>query len=72
MPCTQAFFDANFVPEVHNKDGLGKVLVPVTNAGDPTGALTPEFVGQFCHDTTNSALYWAHGLAAANWKKLSP
>ena len=37
-------------------------------AGDPTNNLVPQYIGQFCHDTSNDDLYWAHGLLAANWK----
>jgi len=71
MPCTQAYFDANMAPEVHNQ-ALAKILVPTTFAGDPTNNLTPDFQHQFCHDTTNGALYWANTAAASGWKKLSP
>ena len=56
------------VQALYGRDRLKKALVPVENAGDPTGAVTPEFIGQFCHDTSNDDLYWAHGLANTNWK----
>lgn len=47
-------------------------LAAKTYAGDPTNNVTPDYLGQFCIDTTNAALYWASTAAAAGWKKLTP
>lgn len=40
-------------------------------AGDPTNNVTPDFLGQFCIDTSGAHLYWASTAAAAGWKKLN-
>jgi hypothetical protein len=40
----------------------------MTNAGDPTGALTPTAINVLCIDTTNHNLYIASTAAAAGWK----
>lgn len=58
-------------PQVGRKN-LAKLCGCVTYAGDPTNNVTPQFIGEFCHDTTNAALYWASTSAAAGWKKLTP
>lgn len=58
-------------PEVDTKF-MQQTLAHVTFAGVPTGTAVPEFVGQECHDTVNNDWYKAHGLAAADWKKLTP
>lgn len=44
----------------------------MTNAGDPTGVVTPTAKGVYLEDTSNAALYWASTAAAAGWKKLTP
>lgn len=53
-------------------DKLRLLLTQAEYAGDPTNNLTPAFIGQYCKDTSNGALYWASTAAAAGWKKLSP
>lgn len=54
------------------REDLAAAIGYVTNNGDPTGALTPAFIGQRCLDTANNAWYMSHGVAAADWKKLTP
>lgn len=39
----------------------------VENAGDPLGAVTPEFAGQILLDTTNGALYYAEDITSDSW-----
>jgi hypothetical protein len=39
-----------------------------TSAGDPTGSVTPRWVGDRCLDTVNNKWYFSHGTAAADWK----
>lgn len=41
-------------------------------AGDPTSVVTPNYVGELCHDTSNAAFYIATTLLAAGWKKITP
>jgi len=53
-------------------DDLASAIGYVENAGDPTGSVVPEFIGQECFDTQNSAWYKAHGVTDADWKKLTP
>ena len=67
MSASKALLDAATGPFV-GKDELNNLHAIIDNAGDPTAAVTPNHIGQFCHDTSNDDLYWAHGLAAANWK----
>lgn len=44
-----------------------KRLGHIENAGTPVASVTPEFVGQFCFDTTNKALFAATALTSADW-----
>lgn len=67
-----AYFDAEIPKTEDWYTGLRKMLVPATYAGDPTNNLVPTFIGQFCHDTSNAALYWASTAASSGWKKLTP
>ncbi len=55
-----------------NAKEIAKRLGYTTYAGDPTNNLTPEFIGQECLDTSNSAWYKAHSEANSGWKKLTP
>lgn len=48
--------------------GSNQIVSVVTNAGDPTGVVTPGFAGQACRDTTNGIMYWAMGATSADWK----
>lgn len=43
-----------------------------TNAGEPNGSVTPEFVGEIILDTTNNALWKAMGTANNTWIMLTP
>lgn len=38
------------------------------NAGDPVGAVTPNFVGEILHDTTNNVMYRAVGTTNNDWE----
>lgn len=38
-----------------------------TNAGDPVGSVTPNYVGEILHDTTNNVMYRAIGTANTDW-----
>lgn len=49
-----------------------KKLAVITNAGDPTGLVTPDHLTQRCLDTVNGAEYVATSLAASGWKKTTP
>ena len=51
---------------------IAQLLTFVEYAGNPTGQITPDFIGQECFDTANQAFYQACGLTAADWKKLTP
>lgn len=66
-----AYFDANIPKTGVEYKALRKMLVPATYAGDPTNNLTPTFIGQLCHDTSNAHLYWASTAASSGWKKLN-
>lgn len=52
-----------------NKFADGAVL---ENAGDPTGAVPIDFLGQMCVDITNSHTYVAQGAAVATaaWARI--
>lgn len=38
-----------------------------TNAGDPVGSVTPNYVGELLHDTTNNVVYRAIGSTNTDW-----
>lgn len=40
------------------------------NAGDPTSAITPDFIGQLCVDTTNTHAYIALTAASSGWARV--
>lgn len=40
------------------------------NAGDPTSAITPDFIGQVCVDTTNTHTYVAQTAASSGWARI--
>jgi len=44
-----------------------RLLGYTTYAGDPTNNLTPEYIGQFCYDTSGTAFYIATTAAASGW-----
>ena len=67
MPCSTTHFDQQIGSGSDvNRDAYRRIMIYVTYAGNPTNNLTPQFIGQFCFDTTNS-VFIAVGLAAANW-----
>lgn len=45
-----------------------RLLLPIQNAGDPTSAITPDFIGQFCVDTVAPKLYVATTAASSGWQ----
>ena len=42
-----------------------------SNAGDPTGVITPQYAGERLLDTTNGTLYQALGVVAGSWVQLT-
>lgn len=73
MTMSRDQFEKTFGLSWHSNGAeIAKRLCFIENAGAPTGTITPEFIGQQCFDTANSDFYVATGLAAANWKKLTP
>jgi len=42
-----------------------------TNAGDPTGSVTPQYAGERILDTTNGTLYQALGTANSTWVQIT-
>jgi hypothetical protein len=50
---------------------IAELLTWKTYAGNPTNNVTPDFIRQFCHDTTNSKVYFSTGLTSANWTALN-
>lgn len=73
MSFSQATYDAVFGGAWHtNGKDIKTLLVYAEYAGNPTNNVTPDFIGQECLDTTNSAWYKSTGLLPANWVKLSP
>lgn len=71
MPAQKDLYERSTEPNV-DRGFTAQINCPQENAGDPTGVVTPRHIHDLCWDTSNNALYWAHGAAAANWKKLSP
>lgn len=69
LPISRAVYDRVY-GDAHHVNGAKHAAQEY--AGDPTNNVTPDYAGQFCIDTTNSALYWASSAAAAGWKKLTP
>lgn len=70
MPMSSADYDAVFGSAWHvNGDQVKKRLIYATYAGTPGGNVTPEFIGQWLLDTSNSDFYMAVGLTNTDWKK---
>lgn len=42
-----------------------------SNAGDPNGALTPQYVGEIVLDTTNKKLWKAESTLNSGWTTLT-
>lgn len=51
--------------------GAERLFIYATFAGNPTGNLTPDHVGQECFDTTNQRFYKAVGMNAADWRAMT-
>lgn len=51
-----------------NEDAIIRALAPLENAGDPSNAITPDFIGQMCIDTSGSKLYVAITAASSGWQ----
>lgn len=45
-----------------------RLLVCIQNVGDPTNAITPDYLGQFCLDTAAPKLYVATTAASSGWQ----
>lgn len=54
-----------------NQDNILRLVLPLENGGDPTSAITPDFIGQLCVDTTNSNAYIAMTAASSGWTKIN-
>lgn len=68
MPISRAQYDATFGTGWHPKGAtIRKYLTYTTYAGDPTSNLDPEFIGQFCLDTSNDVFYVAPTLDSGDW-----
>ncbi len=50
---------------------LGTLWTIRSGAGDPTGIVTPLYIGEEYLNTTGNHWYKSHGLAAANWTALN-
>lgn len=50
-----------------NEKAIVRLLVPIQNAGDPTNAITPDYLGQQCVDTSGNKLYYASTAASSGW-----
>ena len=48
---------------------LADLLGYIENAGDPTGVLTPDFIGQRVLNTLTGDFYWANGLLSTSWSQ---
>lgn len=64
------------IPFVLDKSGNSVTSKPFdqynrTNAGDPTGSITPEYAGERILDTTNGTLYQALGLVNSTWVQIT-
>lgn len=70
MPRQQAELERELGPDV-DKTFLVATLKAATYAGDPTNNVTPDFLWQFCVDTSGAHLYWASTLLSSGWKKLN-
>lgn len=42
-----------------------------SNAGDPTGSVTPQYAGERMLDTTNGTLYQALGTLSSSWVQIT-
>lgn len=51
-------------------DQLAKCAA-LSGSGDPTGSVTPQFIGQLYHDTTADTYYRSTGLTSADWVAIS-
>lgn len=64
------------IPFVLDKSGNSVTGQPFdqynrTNAGDPTGSITPLYAGERILDTTNGTLYQALGLLSSTWVQIT-
>lgn len=63
---TAAILKTIMAPQIGRED-LCDAIGYIENAGTPNAAVTPEFIGQKCLDTTNSVWYRAKGATNADW-----
>lgn len=52
-------------------NGASTTCEMLTGTSDPTGSITPEFIGQLFHDTANDKWYYSTGLTSADWTEIS-
>lgn len=50
-------------------DDIADSIGYIENAGTPVSVLTPDFIGQWCFDTTNGVYYRATGAANTAWAR---
>jgi hypothetical protein len=43
-----------------------------TYAGSPASNIVPRWIGDLCHDTTNSDWYKSTGITDSDWHKITP
>lgn len=70
MPFSAATYDQFIAPDVHG-NAKRRLLTYITNAGTPVSAVVPQFIGQFCLNTTGSQFFIAVGLTSADWKAIT-
>jgi hypothetical protein len=72
MPMSQAEYDSIFGSAWHPQGAaIAKRLVYIERAGTPASQIVPEFIGQWCYDTTDDDFYLATGLANTDWKQIT-
>lgn len=63
---TAAVLKVIMAPQVGRED-MCDAIGYVENAGTPNAAVTPDFIGQWCLDTTNNVWYRAKGVVNTDW-----
>lgn len=65
------WFKRVFGNQLLNQINIANSLLVIENAGDPTNAITPDYIGQLCVDTTNSNAYIAMTAISSGWTKIN-
>lgn len=72
---TPLAWDAGVLIQQRTTSGLASLILQGpsyrSNAGSPSGVLTPEFIGEKVFDSDNSDWYSATGTGDTDWKKLT-